>query len=482
MIAKHSSTPTSHPKSKIQNPKPLSLLWIKSGAGLLHPLDTGGKKRTHAMLREISRHHRVDYLALRRPDENPSREELDDPYAASKEWIAWTETDRGTLPFYAELLWNRLLSTKPYSLTKYVHRPMQRRIRELVHTRSYDLVICDYLYPVLNVLGQTGNVPTILFQHNTEAQIWERLASTQTNALSRWYFRGQHRRMAQWERRLCGRFDGVITVSPDDSKIAQERYGLSNVLGDVPGGVDFDFFSPGPAEERDPNRIAFLGSMDWIPNVEGVHWFHREVLPLLRRDRPDLKLVVIGRKPAESLRRLAAEDPAVELTGTVDDVRDWVQRCSVLVVPLLSGSGTRIKILEAMAMGIPIVSTTVGAEGLGLASGTHLLLADDPESFARATAQLLDAASLRHQLAATARAHVVEHNGWDRAAQIFIDLCQSAPPPRFVTPSKIQNPKSKIQNPKSRSSPCSGTSTQSSPVPQNDFVATLLGWRSGASI
>ncbi len=381
------------------------------------------------MLVEISRNHQVDYLALRKPDETPSELELSDPYAASKEWIEWREAERGSLPFYGEILGNQLCSSKPYSIAKYIHRPMRQRIRTLVQEHHYDVAVCDYLYPALNVLDQTSQVPTVVFQHNTEAQIWKRLAANQRNPLARLYFQGQYQRMRRWEQQLCSSFNGVITVSPEDSALAQQDYGLKNVLGDVPGGVDFSYFQPVPDSARAPLRIAFLGSMDWIPNVEGIHFFHEEIFPLLRASRPDLKLVIIGRKPAESLRRLATNDPAIELTGTVEDVREWVNRCSIMVVPLLSGSGTRLKILEAMAMGIPIVSTRIGAEGLGLESGRHLLLADRAEDFARETGRLLDDAELRRQLSATARTHVVQNHGWDRAAQTFIELCQQVTSP-----------------------------------------------------
>lgn len=388
------------------------------------------------MLLEISRKHQVDYLALRKPNETPSELERSDPYAASKEWIEWHEAERGSPVFYGEILGNQLCSSKPYSLSKYIHHPMRQRIRMLVQEHPYDVVVCDYLYPALNVLGQTGLVPTVVFQHNTEAQIWKRLAANQGNPLARLYFQGQYQRMRKWEQRLCSRFDGVITVSPEDSALAQQEYGLENVLGDVPGGVDFTYFQPGREEARDPQRIAFLGSMDWIPNVEGIHFFHEQIFPLLRASRPDLKLVIIGRKPADSLRRLAMSDPAVELTGTVEDVRDWVNRCSVMVVPLLSGSGTRLKILEAMAMGIPIVSTTIGAEGLGLESGRQLLLADHPDEFARETGRLLDHVELRRELSATARTHVVQNHGWDRAAETFIELCHQVVSSRIAAPAR----------------------------------------------
>jgi glycosyltransferase involved in cell wall biosynthesis len=246
--------------------------------------------------------------------------------------------------------------------------------------------------------------------------IWRRLAAGKQHPLGRWYFQSQAARMTVRERRLSELFDGVITVSPEDSRIARDEYRLRNVLGDVPAGVDTDYFKP-PAVPAPATTLGFLGSMDWMPNIEAVQWFAKEILPGLT---DDARLVVIGRNPPRSIRDLADADPRIEVTGTVDDVRPWLARCGILVVPLLSGGGTRIKIMEALAAGLPVISTTVGAEGLGLNDGEHLLIADSAADFRDAVAGLIGDDDRRLRLGQAGRRLVEEQCGWKRATDEFL--------------------------------------------------------------
>jgi glycosyltransferase involved in cell wall biosynthesis len=172
--------------------------------------------------------------------------------------------------------------------------------------------------------------------------------------------------------------------------------------------------------------IGFLGSMDWMPNIECVHHFVRDILPAILARFPQARLLVIGRDPAPSLRRLAAENDRVILTGTVEDVRPHLDRCEVLVVPLRSGGGTRIKIFEAMAQGVPVVSTTIGAEGLPVPDGEAILIADDPAEFADAVVTLLDTPDRRERLAEQARALMMDEYSWATVAKRFLTLLNQA--------------------------------------------------------
>ena len=215
----------------------------------------------------------------------------------------------------------------------------------------------------------------------------------------------------------------MITVSAEDSRFAREVYKLDNVLSDVPPGVDTEFFKPPAAPPPTAPRLAFLGSMDWLPNIEGVRWFVRNVYPAVKSAAPEARLRIIGRKPGAEIRSLADEDSSIEVTGTVDDVRPWLADASAMITPLLSGGGTRIKILEAMAFGTPVLSTTVGAEGLPFENGKHLLLADEPETFAAKCVELIRSAALREQIAIAARKEVVERYSWAAASRKFQDLC-----------------------------------------------------------
>jgi glycosyltransferase involved in cell wall biosynthesis len=403
----------------------VNILWLKTGP--LYPLDTGGKKRTHHMLCEIARDNHVTYLALK-DDATPLHPaESNAPYAQEKIWIPWKETPRTSLRFYAELFRNFIASTMPYSLAKYRSREYAAAIDQLCSERNFDLIICDFLYPAVNLRNREHKPPTVLFQHNMEAQVWKRLADGKKSFVARQYFRNQFRRMHRWEKRLSLPFDCVITVSPEDTHFARHHYQLKNIAGDVPTGVDPDYFKPSPAKpESDRTVIGFLGSMDWMPNIEAVLWFVEEVFALVKAGLPQTELHVIGRRPPRSILALSEQDPSIKVTGTVEDVRPYLEQCDILVVPLLSGGGTRIKIMEALAAGLPVVSTTIGAEGLGLIDGEHILIADDPPSFAKQILSLARDPAQRARIATKGRELVQAQHGWESTTAHFLRHCRSA--------------------------------------------------------
>jgi len=401
---------------------PWRILWVKAGA--LHPPDTGGKIRTLSMLRELSRWHQVTFLGLQpegvelHPDESP------DPYAREKIWIEKPEPARKSAQFFLRLALN-LLSSKPFALSKHCSSEMRARLIELDASGRFDVIVCDFLVPALHFAGHDWRTPRVLFQHNMESQIWKRMAANHPNWFGRAFFQSQFRRMFQWEEKLSRMFDGIITVSADDTRFARDVYGLTNVLGDVPPGVDTEFFKPATSEHAASATLAFLGSMDWMPNVEGIQWFVRQVYPAVKLSVPDVRLRIIGRRPGAEIHALAKADPSIEVTGTVDDVRPHLRDASAMIVPLLSGGGTRIKILEAMAFGTPVLSTTVGAEGLPFEDGRHLLLADQPEMFASRCVDLIRSQAARQKLATAARTEVVDHFSWAAASKVFQTLCMS---------------------------------------------------------
>ncbi|MEM9017889.1 MAG: glycosyltransferase, partial [Verrucomicrobiota bacterium] len=355
----------------------LRILWVKSGP--LLPLNTGGRRRTHAMLEHLAKRHEVTYLANLAEGQLLDPGEEGSPYAKEKIWIPSREPAEGSVAYLAEALCNLLFSTRPLVLDRYENPKLRERLLELDGSGRFDLVICDFLTPAVSFDFDQLATPAILFQHNVEAQIWKRLAREKKNLATQLYFRDQYSRMFEAERLLSEKFESVITVSPEDAERCREDYGLSNVLGAVATGVDTDFFRPPERAAPASGRIGFLGSMDWMPNIECVHYFVREILPRVRKNLPEARFRVIGRNPASSVRRLGEEDHGIEITGTVEDVRLHLDQCDLVVVPLQSGGGTRIKIFEAMAQGVPVVSTTIGAEGLPVKDGTDILIADSAE-------------------------------------------------------------------------------------------------------
>jgi glycosyltransferase involved in cell wall biosynthesis len=254
--------------------------------------------------------------------------------------------------------------------------------------------------------------------------IWQRHSEMQTNRIRRAFFRDQWRKMYAYERAICRRFNTVIAVSQVDREQMREAFGLQEIY-DVPTGVDTDYFRPLGGSSV-ATELVFTGSMDWMPNEDAICYFTEKILPLVAQEIPDVRLTVVGRNPSSSLVSLAQSNERIKVTGRVKDIRPYVDRAAAYVVPMRIGGGTRLKIYEAMAMEKPIISTSVGAEGLPVRNGEELLIADGAESFARAVARALKDARLAKALGRRAAALVRERFGWDRAATQFIEVCERA--------------------------------------------------------
>jgi len=287
---------------------------------------------------------------------------------------------------------------------------MQRAIDRVVRSGGFDIIqvessgMMGYEFP--------GSSPVVLDEHNIEYELLDRVAGIEASPLRRQFGRLEAAKVRREEQRFWSMVDGCVATSAvDEAAIRRACPSLPTAV--VPNAVDTDHFAPGPAA-GDPDRIVFVGRMDFRPNVDAVTWFALDVLPRVRRLHPSVVLTVVGDGAPPSVRRLAG--PGVVLTGRVDDVRPFVQGAGVVVAPLRAGSGTRLKVLEAMSMAKPVVSTAVGAEGLDVTHGEHLLLGDDPEEMAEQVLRLMADPGLGARLGAAGRALAVERYGWGAAA------------------------------------------------------------------
>ena len=398
----------------------MKILWLKTE--LLHPVDKGGKIRTYHMLKHLKRGHHITYLTLDDGAAGAEARELAREYCHSLIGVRHETRPKFSPGFYADLALN-LASPLPYFMTRYRSGTMRRKIAECVHRGAFDIVVCDFLMPSINVPSDIG-CPTVLFQHNVEAAIWKRHYEIQANPLKKGYLFGQWLKTRAYERAACRRFDSVIAVSPEDRDAMARDYELDYVT-DVPTGVDVDYFAPSGATATEPFNLVFTGSMDWLPNEDAIRYFTEQILPIIRRRVPRTTLTVVGRNPYPRLVELSRRDPAIQVTGRVDDVRPYMERAAAYIVPLRIGGGTRLKIYEAMSMEKPIVSTSVGAEGLPLRDGCELMLADTPESFADSVVRVISDRVLARELGGRAAAAVREHFGWRPAADTFAEICSN---------------------------------------------------------
>ena len=388
------------------------------GSQLLYPANTGGRIRTSRLFERLARTHEITWLCLRRPDETAAQIEAMRACCAQIETFPFHETQKFTLPFYRELAAN-LATPVPYVVQKYQQPALRARLGELLRSQAFDLLLCDFLQPSLNLIDLPF-APRVMFAHNVESVIFQRHYQERRLGLGKAYLYLQWRKLLAYEARAAHWFDHNIMVSANDVATMDRLYQAKNCSA-IPTGVDADYYQPG-VQEAPGHEIVFTGSMDWLPNVDGITWFAAEVLPLLRRELP-VKVWLVGRQPSPAVLSLAARHPEIEVTGTVDDVRPFIARSRVYIVPLRIGGGTRMKIFEAMAMGKPVVSTRVGAEGLPVVDGQHLALADDPADFAGRVLALLRDPDRRRALGAAGRKLVAENFSWDEVARRFSAIC-----------------------------------------------------------
>lgn len=398
----------------------MHILWLKTE--LLHPLDKGGRIRTYHTLRVLNRRHRVTYLTLDDGSGAPDARERAQEYCSELVTVPFHTSRKRSPAFYSELCYN-LFSPLPYAVWKYRSPGFRAACAQIERDADVDVVVCDFLAPAVNLPPQRRR-PVVLFQHNVEADIWRRQWRVATNAVTRAYLREQWRRMVNFERLTCQNVDHVVAVSETDSECMRREYGVGTV-STVPTGVDTDYFQPAATPSRSPGTLVFTGSMDWHPNEDGIRFFIDQIFPDIRQACPDATVTIVGRNPTRALLRLASdEDCHTTVTGRVPDIRPFLEQAAVVIVPLRIGGGTRLKIFEAMAMRCPVVSTSVGAEGLPVEHGTHLLVADSPREFANACIQLLHDSEMARGLGDRAAEYVHSNYSWDVAALRFADICR----------------------------------------------------------
>jgi polysaccharide biosynthesis protein PslH len=396
------------------------ILWLN--AGLLLPLDKGGKLRTWHLMRHLARRHSITYVCFADPNEKKEHREGMVEVCNSLVTVPRSDPAKGSTAFYMDAV-RHVVNALPYAVGKYQSDEYAGRVQYLLQHGRFDVMVADFLPPVAN-LPKSIPVPAVLFTHNVEAEIWRRHAENASNPLSRILLKQQWHRMLRFEREALTRFDLVLGVSDTDRETFARLYpgALRRSVHVVQTGVDTAYFTPMPGQER-PRHLVFTGSMDWLPNEDGVLYFVRDILPRLRAIEPDITLSIVGRTPTPAVQRLAAEN-GIAVTGRVDDVRPHVAAAEVYIVPLRIGGGTRLKIFEAMSMAKAVVSTTVGAEGLPVTPGRDIVLADEPAAFADAVVQLIRDREKRQSIERAARDLVVQKYDWAAVSRDFEEaLC-----------------------------------------------------------
>jgi len=319
-----------------------------------------------------------------------------------------------------------LVSPRPHGAMKYRSPQLTAAISEAVDDGKYDLAICDDIYLIQNFPPRLP-VPLVLNKHDFVHVILSQYLAWQRNPAVQAYGRIECMKLRHYESWACGAADSVIVCSESDAKLAA-RLSPGARISVVPNAIDVDSYSPQP--EYDQRTLLFCGSMAWHPNRDAMQYFVAQVLPRILSRASKVRLRITGERPSEDFVRRLDPSGMVDFTGWLPDIRPEIARSTISIVPLRIGSGTRLKIMEAAAMARPVVSTSIGAEGLAFADGEEILLADGAEAFADAVVSLLEDAPRRRALGSAARRRVAAAYGIDalRAAccRTLLSVCAAS--------------------------------------------------------
>jgi sugar transferase (PEP-CTERM/EpsH1 system associated) len=397
------------------------------------PID-GWKIRVFSLIRHLAERHRVSVASFIRTTEDPQAIEQLRPYCTEVQILTRP-------PHYSPLkLALGLVSRTPFPIVNYRDADMMELVRNMVRRRRFDLIQAESIHMAQYCLGH-GPI-TVLDLHNIESALMARYAEQQSNPLKAFYGRITARKLAVYERRVCPQFSHCLTCSVEDRRLLQEQTGMV-CASVIPNGVELDGLGglAEPAAERAAvSTCVFVGRMDYHANVDGVRWFCRDILPHIQAARP-MRFQIIGGYPSPEVRRLAVSDH-VEVLGFVPEVRPYLQAADLVVVPLRVGGGTRLKILEALAMGKAVVSTSVGAEGIEAAEGEGIVRADHPKDFANHVLALLDNPQKRTEVGAAGKYLVEARYSWDRITRdlerVYLSLSSYTKdrPPAPVSPAR----------------------------------------------
>lgn len=389
----------------------MNLLWISHNVP--YPPKTGVLQRNYNLLREASRRADIYLLAVFRKDILPGEYDLD---AATRELGRFcrrveivylpTESSRAVLYWTA---FSSLFAEDPFSVNWAKSQGMRRKLRSMLESVQFDVVHFDTI-GLAGYREEVGSLPKILNHHNMESHLLRRRVEFESHPLKRFYYAREAEKLERFQQRVCPEFNVHFTVSEvDRERLLELVPGLRAEV--IANGVDVDYFRPS-GEAQTPGNLVMASGMNWFPNRDAVLYMCDEIWPRLCARMPALTWTVVGSSPPQRLLDLAANDSRITVTGFVDDVRPYLDRAEIYLCPMRDGGGTRLKILDALSMSKPIVSTTMGCEGIDVTPDLDVLLADTPEAFVRQISRLRSDARLRQTMSHAARKLAVEKYSW----------------------------------------------------------------------
>lgn len=396
----------------------MRILWVK--ANKILPVSSGGDIRSFNLLRQLAASDEVVFFSYYDGAVDPQYEDELRKRLPGSICVCTGKKQDSTFARGIDYL-VRLPQAAPYAVSRFASAKVRDRLSHLISQNRPDVAICDFLDAAVN-FPRRLTVPSVLFQHNVESEIWRRHSETTTNPLKRQMFKLEFARMLRYERATVAKFDRVIAVSEHDRSL-MSRWVTPARIDVVPTGVDLSQFQASGSSDQLSPLVLFVGAMDWEPNIDAVERFCTTSWPVIATKTPGARFRIVGRNPDQRVQSLRSF--SVEVTGSVPSVVGHLREAAVVVVPLRIGGGTRLKIYEAMAAGKAVVSTKIGAEGLDVNHAKDIWLVDDPAEMAEPVIRLLQDHELRRRLGSGAAEQAAKFD-WSAVAGKFRQSIRSA--------------------------------------------------------
>lgn len=382
------------------------------------PPDTGASIRSFQLIKGLSKTDDIDVAGINYGSLGTDDFDELKKYCGRLYLVPWSKTSRW---MQAPAVLKKIARNEPFE-TKYSDvKEFRVLLKRVTESFPYDIIIIEHSIHagLIGCLNAAHPARTVLSMHNTGYIQYRRMAAFEKNFYTKLKLFQTWLAMKKWEIEMASVFDKIISVSESDKNFLLSHDRTLDIAV-VPNGVDTDSIIPAPLEKREKN-IIIVGAMDYHPNSDGVFYFCRRIFPLLKKAEPECTLTIVGKNPPSEIRALQ-DEKAIRVRADVADVRPYYQKAVAAAVPLRSGGGTRLKILEAMATGTPAVSTAVGCEGLDIEDGRHILVADTPSFFAQRIIDLINDRVLWNRISRRARALVEKNYDWKIISGIYRDI------------------------------------------------------------
>jgi len=389
----------------------MKILWISHI--LPYPPKGGVMQRSYNLIKEVAKENEVYLFAFNQKAWLPTKEDI---IKAKKEFERFCKkvevfelpSDKSKAAWYSLVL-KSFFSKDGYTINWTRSKIMAKKIKEFLATNHIDLIHCDTI-GLAEYVKDIKEIPKGLNHHNIESHMMLRRAKREKNPLKKLYFYIEGIKLRKYEKQVCPKFNMNLVVSELDKKRLL-NIAPNSKIAVIPNGVDINYFKPLNSKIKRHN-IVFAGRMNAYPNEDAVIWFLKEIWPLLKKEVPDTTFTIAGRNPTPRIKKFAKNDLSILVTGYVDDIRPFIAQAEVYICPIRDGGGTKLKLLDAIAMGKAIVSTSIGAEGLEVKNGEHILIADDPVSFVSQILRIFKNLNLRTNLGNSAKNLVEKKYSW----------------------------------------------------------------------